>query len=65
MKCPHCNKELTIHDNSHPFNYVRTYGGFARARTKCCKKIVSISPVINYNAVAVPFSVNQEDDWGN
>lgn len=61
MKCPYCNKEAKIEDVV-KLN-LKTYGGFAKARTACCGALIRVYPVVTYRCVET--DQKGRDDWGS
>jgi len=62
MKCPYCGKKAKIDDVVK--RNLESYGGSARARTKCCGKIVRVYPII-YFTCNLEYDQQNKDDWGN
>jgi hypothetical protein len=63
MDCPYCEKPLEFVNGDTPLHYLETYGGMAKARTKCCGKIVAVYRVLSFEAETSEQTA--EDDWGH
>jgi phage pi2 protein 07 len=63
MKCPQCKKELEL-ITPQVWRNVDTYHRTVVAKTKCCKKLILVSPRFEYN-ISVYRGDKTVDDWGN
>ena len=61
MKCPHCNKELNIPENTQ--RNVDSYHNRVLSITNCCGKGIYVSPRFSY--IVTSYTGDKtEDDWG-
>mgnify|MGYP003652187328 CR=1 FL=1 len=62
--CPHCEKELELHENNAIRN-VETYGGSNRVLTKCCDQMVRVTRNMTFHISKTYMPQDGIDDWGN
>ncbi len=64
MICPICGDPLEFMAGAAVMNNVDSYQKPATAKTKCCKSLLRIYPVMKYDLVNVTGREGAEDEWG-
>ena len=61
MKCPHCEKDLELPENT--LSHIKKFASYATSITLCCGKIVSFTERRVHDAHKARTGL-KEDSWG-